>query len=181
MCCDVTGFRCNELPALPSLQIDADDTIAKQIVSGTVPAVEVRRGVFHRQINKAEVFVRGDERPHAGVAVDRPRIVLPGVIADLTGDWPALTDKMITDLILVVCIYCAFTGAASMSLRSSMHKSQQGLAKLTAFREKRMNNARKSLGVPLDAAGRGIAGGRLAAGLADDAEVEPSGVQTGAA
>ena len=48
-------------------------------------AVEVRRRRFHRQVDEAELFVDADLRPDAGVAVDRPRVVLPGVVAELAG------------------------------------------------------------------------------------------------
>ena len=75
-----------EVPfALAGLQIDAHQAVSKQVVPRPVPAVKVRRGVFHGQVNQAELFINRDLRPHAGVAVDGPRLVLPGVVAELAG------------------------------------------------------------------------------------------------
>jgi hypothetical protein len=68
---------------LPGFQIDADQAFGKQVVAGTMAAVEVRRGRLDRQVNEAELFVRGDLRPDADVAVVGPRLLLPGVVAEL--------------------------------------------------------------------------------------------------
>ena len=46
-------------------------------------AVEIRRRRFDRQVDEAELFVHGDLRPHADVAVDRPRVLLPRLVAEL--------------------------------------------------------------------------------------------------
>ena len=67
-----------EVPlALAGLQIDADDAVAEQVVAGTMAAVVVRRRILDRQIDQAGFLVDRDLRPDAGVAVDRPRLVLP--------------------------------------------------------------------------------------------------------
>src|SRR5207244_9216121 len=68
---------------LARLEIDADETLGEEIVAGTMTAVEVRRGRFDRQVHEAEIFVDGDLRPDADVAVDRPRLVVPRVVAEL--------------------------------------------------------------------------------------------------
>ena len=64
-------------------QIDADETLGKQVVSRTLAAVVVRRRRLDREINEAEIFVDGDLRPHTGVARLGPRTVFPGFIAEL--------------------------------------------------------------------------------------------------
>ncbi len=46
-------------------------------------AVVVRGRIFDRQVDQARFFVDRDLRPHAGVAVGRPRLVLPRVVAEL--------------------------------------------------------------------------------------------------
>src|SRR5262249_26520305 len=66
-------------------QIDADEAVAVQVVARAVTAVEIRRRVFDRQIDESGVFVDGDLRPHAGVAVGRPRFFFPRVVAELAG------------------------------------------------------------------------------------------------
>ena len=70
--------------ALAGLQVDADEAVAEQVVAGTMAAVEVRRRILDRQVDQAELLVDGDLRPHAGVAVLRPRLLLPGVVAEFT-------------------------------------------------------------------------------------------------
>ena len=73
-----------EVPlALPGLQVDGDETLGEQVVAGPVPAVEVRRRRLDRQVGEAELFVDADLRPDAGVAVVRPRVLFPGVVAEL--------------------------------------------------------------------------------------------------
>ena len=75
-----------EMPlARAGLQIDADEAFGEEIVAGPVAAVEVGRWRLDRQIDEAELFVDGDLRPHADVAVGGPRLVLPRVVAELAG------------------------------------------------------------------------------------------------
>ena len=62
-----------EVPlSLTGLEIDAHETLGKQVVSGSVATVVVGRGGLNRQVRQPEIFVDADLRPYAGVAVDRP-------------------------------------------------------------------------------------------------------------
>jgi hypothetical protein len=63
------------------LQVDRDERLGKQIVAGTVPAVVVRCRRLDWEIYEAELLVDTDLRPHAHIAVDRPRVVFPGLVA----------------------------------------------------------------------------------------------------
>src|SRR5438552_3462080 len=72
---------------LPGLQIDAAQAVPKQVVPQPMPAVLIRRRVFHGKIDQAKVLIGGDMRPYAGVAVGGPRIVLPRVVANLSRLW----------------------------------------------------------------------------------------------
>src|SRR5262245_42733371 len=75
-----------EMPlSLPGPQIDADDAFREQMVSGTMTAVVIRRRRFNGQVDEAELFIDGDLRPHTGIAVHRPRIVLPRFVAKFAG------------------------------------------------------------------------------------------------
>ena len=75
-----------EMPLpLSCSQIDANEALGKQVVPGAVAAVVIRGGRLHRQVDQAQILIDRDLRPHAGVAVDRPRISLPRVVAELTG------------------------------------------------------------------------------------------------
>src|SRR5436309_10382229 len=69
--------------ALASFHVDAYQTVAVQIVAGAMAAVEIGRRIFHWQVREARFFVSRDLRPDTGIAVDRPRFVLPGVVAEL--------------------------------------------------------------------------------------------------
>src|SRR5690242_3532846 len=69
---------------LTCFQIDAYETLGEQVVAGTVTAVIVGRWCFHREVDETEFFVHRDLRPHTGVAIDGPRVVLPAVVAELT-------------------------------------------------------------------------------------------------
>src|SRR5437762_14325126 len=71
--------------ALASFHVNADEAVAVQIVAGAMAAVEIGRRIFDRQVRKARFFVSRDLRPHTGIAVDSPRLVLPGVVAELAG------------------------------------------------------------------------------------------------
>ena len=68
---------------LAGLQIDANQAVGEQIVARPMSAILIRRRIFHRQIDQAEIFIHGDLRPDAGVAVDFGRVVQPGVVAEL--------------------------------------------------------------------------------------------------
>src|SRR5206468_9699079 len=73
--------------ALAGLQIEADEAVAKQVVARTMASVEIRGRIFNREIHEAELFVDRDLRPHAGVAVGRPRVFFPRVVAEFTRAW----------------------------------------------------------------------------------------------
>ncbi len=70
---------------LAGLQVDAHQAVAVQVVAEAMTAVEVRRRILDRQVDEAEFFVHRDLRPHAGVAVVRPRLLLPRVVAEFAG------------------------------------------------------------------------------------------------
>src|SRR6185295_11388612 len=77
-----------EVPfSLAGFQIDAHETLAEQVVAGTMAAVEIGGRRLDRQVDETGFLVHGDARPDAGVAVGRPRLVLPGVVAELAGAW----------------------------------------------------------------------------------------------
>src|SRR5262249_19756648 len=69
--------------ALPGLEVDADEAVAEQVVARTMAAIQIRRRIFDRQVDEARFLIDGDLRPDAGVAVDRPRFLLPRVGAEL--------------------------------------------------------------------------------------------------
>src|SRR5262250_2035231 len=68
---------------LARLQVDADDALAVQVVAGTMTPIEVRCRRLDRQVNQPQLFIDRDAGPHARVAVDRPRFLLPGFTAGL--------------------------------------------------------------------------------------------------
>ena len=73
-----------EVPlALAGLQVHGHQAFAVEVVAGALAAVVVGRRRLDRQVDQAQFLVDGDLRPHAGVAVDGPRAVLPGVVAEL--------------------------------------------------------------------------------------------------
>ena len=73
-----------EVPlALAGFQIDARKRFGKQVVAGPMAAVVIGAGRLNRQIHEPGVFVHSDLRPHADVAVRRPRLLFPRVVAEL--------------------------------------------------------------------------------------------------
>src|SRR5215831_12410449 len=74
-----------EVPfALTGFQIDTDQTLAEQIVAGAMPSIEIGRRGFDGKIDKPQFFIYGNLSPDAGVAVGRPGIILPCVVAELS-------------------------------------------------------------------------------------------------
>ena len=63
--------------------VQADDALAEKIVAEPMPAVEVMRRGFHRQIDIAQFRVGAHHRPDACVTSVFPRAVFPGFIAEL--------------------------------------------------------------------------------------------------
>src|SRR4029079_8250852 len=70
---------------LAGREIDADQALAVQVVARALAAVIIRGRRLDRQVYEPEFLVDADLGPHAGVAVDRPRVVQPGVVAFFTG------------------------------------------------------------------------------------------------
>src|SRR5205085_4606792 len=67
------------------LQIDADETFAEEVLARPLATVIIGARRLDRQIDQAQLLVDGDLRPHAGVAVDAPGVVLPAVAALFAG------------------------------------------------------------------------------------------------
>ena len=75
-----------EVPlALAGPQVDADDAFREQVVARPMTAVVVRRRGLDRQVDETEILVDRNLRPDAVVAVDRPRVLLPRVVAEIAG------------------------------------------------------------------------------------------------
>src|SRR5207249_3428689 len=68
----------------PGFQIDTDEAFREQIVAGSLSAVVIGGGRFHRKVDQPELFVDRRVCPHARVARYGPRIVLPGLTPELT-------------------------------------------------------------------------------------------------
>src|SRR5579859_4129651 len=67
-----------------SLQIHADQAVGEQVVARAMSAVKIRRWCFHRQVGQADLFVDGHLSPNAGVAVDSPGLLEPGLVPEFT-------------------------------------------------------------------------------------------------
>src|SRR5262249_19075925 len=59
----------------------------EQVVAGPMAAVVVRRRIFDGEVDEPGFLIDRNLRPDASVAVDRPRFVLPRVVAELAGTW----------------------------------------------------------------------------------------------
>src|SRR6185503_707098 len=70
--------------ALTGFQIDADQAVGEEVVARTMSAVLIRARVLDRQIDETFFLVHGDAGPYAGVAVERPRVFFPRIVAKLT-------------------------------------------------------------------------------------------------
>src|SRR5580692_7349248 len=64
-------------------QIDCDDAFSEQPVTGAMAAVVVSGGQLHWKIRQAELLIRRNLRPDAGISVNCPRIVQPGFDSEL--------------------------------------------------------------------------------------------------
>src|SRR6516164_10103199 len=71
--------------ALAGLQIDADDALGEEVVTGTMAAVVIGSRRFDRQIHEAEFLVDRDLCPDAVVAIGSPRVSFPRIAAELAG------------------------------------------------------------------------------------------------
>jgi hypothetical protein len=71
-------------------RIQADETIAKQVVAGVLPAVEVIVGCAERQIDVPKFVVDGHHLRDIGSAVLLPCAWLPGAGTELAVMWNAV-------------------------------------------------------------------------------------------
>src|SRR5262245_51839409 len=72
-------------PTLAGLQIHGDEALGEQVVAGSMPPVEIRGRGLDREVHKAELLVDRDLIPDTDVSVHGPRVVLPGLVAELPG------------------------------------------------------------------------------------------------
>src|SRR4029453_8908841 len=69
------------------LQIDGHEAFAKEIVARAMTAIEVGRRGLDRPIHETGFRIGGYLCPHAGIAVDRPGVIFPGLAANFTRSW----------------------------------------------------------------------------------------------
>src|SRR5262249_30736318 len=70
-----------EMPlSLTRFQINANKTLAEEIVARSMSTVEIGGWRFDRQIYESQLFIDADLSPHASVPVCRPRVVQPGLV-----------------------------------------------------------------------------------------------------
>ena len=69
----------------PGFQVDTDQALAEQIVSGPVSAIEVPRRRLHRQVDQSELLINGNLSPHTGVSILGPGIIQPRFVAKFAG------------------------------------------------------------------------------------------------
>ena len=71
--------------AFTGSRIDTHEAACEEVVAGTMAAVVIAGRRFDGQIHVAELFVGRERRPDGRVAGVRPRVVQPGVVAELAG------------------------------------------------------------------------------------------------
>src|SRR5262245_47544545 len=79
-------------PAFTRFEVQGDDAIGKQIVSGSVTPIEVVRRRFGWNINKPEFLIGRHLAPRPGVPRVRPRLLQPGLVAELSGPRDRMKD-----------------------------------------------------------------------------------------
>ena len=70
---------------LPGLGVDGDDALGEEVVAEAMAAVVVAGRRAGRQIDVAELVVGAQRRPDVGVARVAPRLVQPGIGAEVVG------------------------------------------------------------------------------------------------
>ena len=70
---------------LAGLGVEADQRVREQVVAGTVAAVVVGDRRADGQVDVAQLGVGAHVRPHVGPARPLPRVVAPGLVAELAG------------------------------------------------------------------------------------------------
>src|ERR1051326_68396 len=78
--------------ALTRLQVDGDQGLSKQVGSRAMSAIIVAGAQVDREGGDAEFLIHRNLAPHAGIAGVRPRILLPGLDAELSGPRDSVKD-----------------------------------------------------------------------------------------
>src|SRR5262249_21088522 len=77
-----------EVPfAHAGFEIDRNEAFGEQIGAWPMAAVIVRCRRLDRYVDEAQLLIDRNMRPHSGVAVVHPGIVLPGLVAELAWPW----------------------------------------------------------------------------------------------
>ena len=82
-----------EVPfAHAGLEVHGHERFREQIGARPVPAVVIAGPRFNRQVREAQFRIDADLRPCAGVSGIRPRVLEPGVVAELAAAGDGLED-----------------------------------------------------------------------------------------
>ena len=91
---DVVVHRLVVPHPLAGVEVDGDDAARVQVVAGPVAAVIVAGGRLHGEVGHVQLGVDGPLRPHPGVAGVAPRVVQPGVVAELVAAGDGVEDPL---------------------------------------------------------------------------------------
>ncbi len=78
--------------ALAGLRVEGHQALGEKVVARAVTAVEVVGRRLNREVDVAELQVRGHRRPDGGVTGVAPRVVFPGLVPELTHEWDGVED-----------------------------------------------------------------------------------------
>src|ERR1700691_2925878 len=74
-----------EMPfAHAGIGVETHQRLAEEIITGATPTVEIVGRRADGQINQAAFFIQAHRRPDVRVTGELPRIIAPGVVAELT-------------------------------------------------------------------------------------------------
>src|SRR5262249_2378302 len=77
-----------EVPdALAGARVEREHAVGEQVVAGTVRAVKVERRRTGRRESPGVLLIDRDAGPRVRAAGDLPRVLRPGVVAELAGPW----------------------------------------------------------------------------------------------
>src|SRR5581483_1401125 len=95
--------------ALAGLQVQGDDTLTKEAVARSLPAVFVACWRLDRQVHHPELLVDADLCPYPRITRVAPRILFPRLVAQLSRAWDRVEDPQ------------SFSGSNVISSDVSLH------------------------------------------------------------
>src|SRR4030095_7776032 len=112
-----------EVPlSLTGAEINTDQALAKEVISVSVATIKIRSRRLNWEVHQPELFIDAHLGPNTSVSINRPGIILPGLVSELTGPWNCVKSPQLFARPDIECSHLSFGIVVGRYSHSLLHR-----------------------------------------------------------